>query len=165
MLYEGPGLSTERETFPFPPPRTGLRKLPAGWSLCGCYLFTVSVRPYVKRFAYMLSDRRLSVCLSCNVGELWPYGTDQDATWYASKHRPRRHCVRWGPIPHGKGHSSPPLFGPLCSGTVAHLSNCWALVNSGVLFMRLALAMQRLAIPCCCWALVLGLQHSCCACA
>jgi len=26
--------------------------------------------------------------------------------------------------PHGNGHSSPPFFGPLCSGTVAHLSNC-----------------------------------------
>ena len=32
------------------------------------------------------------------------------------------------PAAHGKGHSSPPLFSPLCSGTVAHLSNCWALV-------------------------------------
>jgi len=31
---------------------------------------------------------------------------------------------------HWKGHSSPsPFFGPLCSGTVAHLSNCWALVG------------------------------------
>jgi len=28
------------------------------------------------------------------------------------------------PWPFGKGHSSPQLFGPLCSGTVAHLSNC-----------------------------------------
>jgi len=29
------------------------------------------------------------------------------------------------PAAHGKGHSSPPpLFSPLCSGTVAHLSNC-----------------------------------------
>jgi len=26
--------------------------------------------------------------------------------------------------PYGKSHSSPPLFGALCSGTVAHLSNC-----------------------------------------
>jgi len=25
--------------------------------------------------------------------------------------------------PHGKEHSSPPFFGPLCLGTVAHLSN------------------------------------------
>jgi len=24
--------------------------------------------------------------------------------------------------PHGKGHSKPPIFGPLCSDTVAHLS-------------------------------------------
>ena len=32
-------------------------------------------------------------------------------------------------LTHGKGHSTPhTLFGPLCSGTVAHLSNCRALV-------------------------------------
>jgi len=31
--------------------------------------------------------------------------------------------------PNKGGHSSPPpLFGPLCSGTVAHFSSCWALV-------------------------------------
>jgi len=29
-------------------------------------------------------------------------------------------------LPHGKGHSSPPLFDPLCSGTVAYLSNSGA---------------------------------------
>jgi len=29
------------------------------------------------------------------------------------------------PPPHGKGQGSPPpLFGPLCSGTIAHLSSC-----------------------------------------
>jgi len=44
---------------------------------------------------------------------LWQNGwMDQDATWYGGRPRPRRHCVRWGPSPHGKGHSSPPLFGP-----------------------------------------------------
>jgi len=37
--------------------------------------------------------------------------------------------------PHRKGHSSlptptPVLFSPLCSGTVAHLSSCWALVTN-----------------------------------
>jgi len=39
---------------------------------------------------------------------------DQDATWYRSRPRPRRHCVRWGPssLPKQKGHSSSPLFGP-----------------------------------------------------
>jgi len=31
-------------------------------------------------------------------------------------------------LPHGKGHRSFSLFGPLCSGTVAHLNNCWAVV-------------------------------------
>jgi len=69
----------------------------------------VSGRPVVKRFA--LSNRTV-VCLSvCDiVGVLWPKGwMDQDATWYGSRTRPRRHCVRWGPgSPRGKGHSSPP---------------------------------------------------------
>jgi len=27
-------------------------------------------------------------------------------------------------FPHGKEHNNPLLFGPLCSDTVAHLSNC-----------------------------------------
>ena len=54
----------------------------------------------------MLSDRcpsvcpvcGLSVCPVCNVGVLWPNGwTDQDATWYGGRPRPKRHCVRWGP--------------------------------------------------------------------
>ena len=26
-------------------------------------------------------------------------------------------------LPHGKGHQQPPLFGPLCCRTIAHLSN------------------------------------------
>jgi len=30
--------------------------------------------------------------------------------------------------PHRNGHSSPPLFGPLCSGTFTHLGKCWGLV-------------------------------------
>ena len=36
---------------------------------------------------------------------LWSNGwTDQDATWYGGRPRPRQLCVRWGPI-------SPPLMG------------------------------------------------------
>ena len=36
---------------------------------------------------------------------LWPNDwMHQDATWYGGRHRPRRHCVRWGP-------SSPTLNG------------------------------------------------------
>jgi len=45
---------------------------------------------------------------------LWPNGwMDQDATWYGSRPRPRRHCVRWGPSsPPLKGHRTPsPIFG------------------------------------------------------
>jgi len=71
----------------------------------------------------------LSVCTQsvCNVGVLWPNGwMDQDANWYGCRPRPIGDIVLDGdPAPHGKGHSNPsPLFGPLCSGTVAHLSSC-----------------------------------------
>jgi len=24
---------------------------------------------------------------------------DQDVTWYGGRHRPKRHCLRWGPSP------------------------------------------------------------------
>jgi len=72
-------------------------------------------------------------CLSvCNAGVLWPNGwMDQDDTWYGGRPRPRRHCVRWGPSsPTERGTvAAPPLFGYVyCGQTVAHLSNCWALV-------------------------------------
>jgi len=52
--------------------------------------------------------------------------------WYGGRPRPRRHCVRWGPmqLPHGKGHSSPrPTFCPTArlpiSATILNL-NVWA---------------------------------------
>jgi len=52
-------------------------------------------RPFVIRFALILSDRYLSVLSVCNVGVLWPNGwTDQDETWHAGRHRPWPHCVR-----------------------------------------------------------------------
>jgi len=70
---------------------------------------------------------------------LWPNRwMDQDTTWYGGRPRPRQHCVRWGPSSPRKGHSSPPLFGRLCSCTIAHLSNCWSLV---VLLLLLLLTM------------------------
>jgi len=53
------------------------------------------------------------------------------STWYKGRPRPRRRCVRWGPSsPPERGTAAPPLSSPLCSGTVAHLSWCWALVSS-----------------------------------
>jgi len=77
----------------------------------------------------VLWDRCLSVC---NVGVLWPNGwMDQDAAWYGSRPRLTRHCVRWVlSFPHGKGHSTARHFSALvyCGETVAHLSNCLALV-------------------------------------
>ena len=89
----------------------------------------------------MLSDRCLSctsVCLSCpvcDVGVFWPNGwTDQDETWHAGRPRTWPHCVRRAPSsPTESGTAEwadPTLFGPLCSGAIAHLSNCWALVQS-----------------------------------
>jgi len=46
---------------------------------------------------------------------LWPNGwMDQDATWYGGRHRPRRHCVRWGP-------SSPPQKGAEPRQFLAHV--------------------------------------------
>jgi len=48
---------------------------------------------------------------SARVCMLWPNGwVDEDATWYGGRPRPRRHCVRWGPISPRKGHSKPPVF-------------------------------------------------------
>jgi len=42
---------------------------------------------------------------------LWPNGClHQVTTWY--RPQPRRHCVRRGPTPSRKGHSSHHLFGP-----------------------------------------------------
>ena len=45
---------------------------------------------------------------------LWANGwMDEDATWYGSRPRPKRHCVRLKPSsPHGKGHSNP-TFRPM----------------------------------------------------
>jgi len=42
---------------------------------------------------------------------LWPNGwMHQDATWYGGRPRPRRLCVRWGPIPPQKGTPTPTQF-------------------------------------------------------
>ena len=49
-----------------------------------------------------------------NVGPclLWPNGwMHQDATWYGSKRRSRRRCVRWGRSSPYKGSTQPPVFG------------------------------------------------------
>jgi len=45
---------------------------------------------------------------------LWANGwVDQDATWYRDRHRPRRHCVRWGTnSPQKGGTAPPPILGP-----------------------------------------------------
>jgi len=42
---------------------------------------------------------------------LWPNDcVYQDTTWYSGRHRPRPHCVRWGPnSPSPKG-TQPPIF-------------------------------------------------------
>ena len=50
---------------------------------------------------------------------------DEDATCYGSRPRPRRHCVRQGPIfPCAIGAQRPPLFGPCLLWARAHVSYC-----------------------------------------
>jgi len=51
-------------------------------------------------------------CLLCPNGWM-----DEDTTWYASRSRPRSHCIRRGPSSPLKGHTAPPhLFGPVYCG-------------------------------------------------
>ena len=80
----------------------------------------------------MLWDRCLS-CLSVwNVGVLLSNGwMDQDATWYAGRPPPRRHCVTWGPSSFTGRAQHPPRISvhAYCSQTFADLSNRWALVS------------------------------------
>jgi len=53
---------------------------------------------------------------------LWPNGwTDQDATWYEGRRRPRRYCVRWGPSPPNKKGHSPQFSSHVCCGQMAGL--------------------------------------------
>jgi len=50
---------------------------------------------------------------------------DQNETWHGRiRLGPGDIVLHGDPAPHGMGHVSPLLFGPLRSGTVAHLSNC-----------------------------------------
>jgi len=71
----------------------------------------------------VLSDRYLSVMGPVSdVGVLWPNGsTDQDASWYAGRYRPRPYCVRRGPrFPHPKGTQLHHLFSAhVCCGQTA----------------------------------------------
>ena len=69
----------------------------------------------------------LSVCLSslcvCNVGVLWPNGwMDQAATWYGGRPRLGDIVIDGALAPPRKGAERQPplLFGPFCSGSVAH---------------------------------------------
>jgi len=53
---------------------------------------------------------------------------------YGGRPRPRPHCVRWGPTsPTERDTAASPTFRPMsidCGQTVAHLSNCWGLVQT-----------------------------------
>jgi len=74
----------------------------------------------------MLSDH-CPVCLSCpicDVGVLWPNGWIKMKLGTEIGLGTGHNALDGDPAPHhGKGHSSPPFFGPLCSGEVTHLSN------------------------------------------
>jgi len=67
---------------------------------------------YKERFALCYGTVVLSVCHVCIVGVLCPNGwMDQDATWYAGRPRPRRHCVRLEPSsPTERGTAAFPTF-------------------------------------------------------
>ena len=103
------------------------------------YLFTAKPhqgncgRPFVKRFALCY---RTVVCLSVYLVTLVHCG--QTVGWMEM---PLGMEVGLGPgdivldgdpaPPTERGTAAPPpLFDPLCSGMVAHLSNCWAVVDS-----------------------------------
>ena len=78
----------------------------------------------------ILSDRCLSLSV-CDIGVLWPNGwMVNDATWYGGGPRPRPHCVRWGASSLTERDTASLHFSAhfYCAQTVAHLSNCWALV-------------------------------------
>ena len=76
-------------------------------SLCNPFIFG---RPFVKRFALCYRTVVCPVCPVWHVGVLlWPNGwTDQDATWYKGRPRPRQHCDRWRPSS-SPTESSPPI--------------------------------------------------------
>ena len=68
----------------------------------------------------MLSVRCLSVS---DVGVLWPNGwMDQYATWYEGRPRTSPHCVTWRPISPRERGTAVPLFWPMSTVKVAHLS-------------------------------------------
>jgi len=89
-------------------------------------------------FQAFLSDRYapyamrpLSILSVCGVGVLWRNGwTDQDATWYRGISLGPGDIVLYGdPAPPTERSTAAPTFQPVyCGQTVAHLSNCWALV-------------------------------------
>jgi len=98
--------------------------------LLSCLVLFFSVifgRPFVKRFALMLSDRCLSclsvcpVCPVCNVRALWPNGwTDQDETWHAGRPRPGHIVLEGTQLPSPQGHSPRPQFlAHICCGQMA----------------------------------------------
>jgi len=73
-------------------------------------------------------------CPISNVGVLWPNGwMDQDATWYGNRPRPGDIALDGDPSPPRKGAQQPHFSGHVyCGQTVAHLSNCWALVHLSI---------------------------------
>jgi len=82
------------------PPRNGAQQPPLSRFTTQACTTQASLCPY---------KQRPGPCL------LWPNSwTDQDATWYGSRPRPRRHCIRWEPSsPQGNWHNSTaPTFRP-----------------------------------------------------
>jgi len=81
--------------------------------------YSVSGRPFVRRFALCY---RTVVCLSCTVcdiGVLYPNGwMHQDETLHGGRPRPWSHCVRCGPSSPQKG-PQPPISAHVYCGQTA----------------------------------------------
>jgi len=72
---------------------------------------------------------------------LWPNGwMDEDAAWYGSRPWPRPQWTRRGPSSRERGIAATLFSACVYCGQVAHLSYCWALVDSAYVFIPVSLS-------------------------
>jgi len=83
-------------------------------------------RTFANRFAVCYRTIVMCVCVSCNVGVLWPNSwMDQDAACHGGRSQPRPHCVRWGPSSPQKEGSSPHFHGLRMGSPCPSWPNGW----------------------------------------
>ena len=95
---------------------------------------------------------------------LWPNGwMDQDATWYEVGLGPGAIVLDGDPAPPPrKGAQQPPLlldFSAHCSGTVPHISTCWALVKTQIHVIIYCIGARHYAQMCYCCCIVINSLH------